>query len=142
MILKELLRDSDEVFTLTINDRIKDAVEIMHRQNVGSVVITDDQKVMGIITDRDVALGVTLGAATPESYVGEVMSREVHTIAQTASMFDAARKFRDAKVKRLPVVDEHEHLVGLISTDDMTAILARELINTCGALEGRLRSAV
>ncbi|MGI9519203.1 MAG: CBS domain-containing protein [Pirellulaceae bacterium] len=142
MILKDLLRDSGEVFTLTVNDRIRDAMEIMHRQSVGSVVITDEDKVVGIITDRDVALGVTLGAATAESFVGEVMSREVHTIDQSASMFDAARKFREARVQRLPVVDEKDQLVGLISSDDMTAVLARELVNTCSVIEGRLHQAV
>ena len=135
MILEELLKHNATVISMTVNDRIVDAALIMQQQQVGSVVVTTDQKVVGIITDRDIALALALGAATPDSTVSEVMSRDVVTIPSTATMFEAARIFRLSQVRRLPVIDRHQNLVGLISLDDMTSVLAREIFDTCSALE-------
>ena len=57
-------------------------------------------------------------------------------------MFEAAQQFRESRVKRLPVVNDGGQLTGIISTDDMTAVLARELFDTCRALEPRLHQAL
>ena len=138
MILKELFREQEEVVTLTCDARICDAVELMRRENIGSVVIVEEKKVVGIITDRDIALGVGLGAATPDSFVGEVMTKGVATIEDSMSLHDATRFFRDVRVKRLPVVDGKNQLVGIISTDDVLAILSREIFDTCSTLEPKL----
>lgn len=138
MILKELLREQSDVVKLTLDDRISDAADLMRRENVGSVVIVDEDQIVGIITDRDIALGVALGAATPDSFVAEVMTKGVATINESTSLLDATRFFRNVRVKRLPVVNDENQLVGIISTDDVLAILARELFDTCAALEPNL----
>jgi CBS domain-containing protein len=77
MVLKELLREHADVFTLTSEDRISTAAELMRQRKIGSVVIVENELVVGIITDRDIALTVTLGAATPDSLVREVMTTNV-----------------------------------------------------------------
>ena len=138
MILKELFRERAEVVTLIPDDRIMDAAELMRRENVGSVVIVEKAKVIGIITDRDIALGVTLGVATPDSLVSEVMTKDVEMIDDSMSLFDVTRYLRSTRVKRLPVVDSEDRLVGIVSTDDVLALLARELFNTCASLEPKL----
>jgi CBS domain-containing protein len=138
MILKELFRESTNVVTLTPDDRISDAADLMRRENVGSVVIVDDQQIVGIITDRDLALSLGLGAATPDSFVAESMTKGVATINESMSLLDATRFFRNVRVKRLPVVDDKNRLVGIVSTDDVLAILARELVDTCSTFEPNL----
>jgi len=138
MILKELFREQSEVVTLTLDDRISDAAELMRRENVGSVVIVDDRQIVGIITDRDIALSLALGAASPDSFVGEVMTKGVATINETMSLLDATRFFRSVRVKRLPVVNGENQLVGIVSTDDVLAVLARELFDTCATFEPNL----
>ena len=139
MILKELLRENSEVFKLTEDNRIRDVAAMMHEKHIGSIVIVDDSDyVVGIITDRDIALGLALGVATPESYVTEVMSRDVETVRESMSLFDVTRFFKTANVKRLPVVNEELQLVGVVSYDDVIALLAREMFDTCQALEPKL----
>ncbi len=138
MILKELFGEQTEVVKLTRDDRISNAAALMQRDNVGSVVIVEEEQVVGIITDRDIALSLALGAATPDSFVAEVMTKGVATIDESMSLLEATRFFRNVRVKRLPVVDSQNRLVGIVSTDDVLAILARELFDTCSVLEPNL----
>ena len=138
MILKELFRERSEVITLTMDDRISDAAELMRREKIGCVVIVDDRHIEGIITDRDIALSLALGAATPDSFVAEAMTKGVATINESTSLLETTRFFRNVRVKRLPVVDDENQLVGIVSTDDIMALLAREFFDTCAALEPNL----
>ncbi len=139
MILKELLRENLEVFSLTETARLSQAADLMRDKRIGSVIIVDDsESVIGIITDRDIALTLALGAGTPDSFVSEAMSREVATIDASMSLFDASRFFRTINFKRLPVVDEDKRLVGIVSIDDVMALLAREMYDTCKSLEPKL----
>lgn len=139
MILKELMRENLEVFKLKVDSHLYQAAELMREKSVGSVVIVDDnEKVIGILTDRDIALTLALGAGTPNSYVTEAMTRDVETIPDSMRLFDVTRLFRTVCVKRLPVVDSKGRLVGIISVDDVLAQLSREMLDTCSAMESKL----
>ena len=138
MILKELFKEHEKVVTLNKDDRVSDAAEMMRRESIGCVVVAEDQQVLGIITDRDIALGVGLGAATPDSFVGELKTKGVATINDTMNLLEVTRFFRDVRVKRLPVVDSENRLVGIVSADDVLAILAREIFDTCSIFEPKL----
>ena len=139
MILKDMMREHLEVHTLTTSARIVDAASLMQQQKIGSIVVVDDNDVVcGIITDRDIALSLALGAASPDSFISEVMTKEVKTIHESLSLFDVARPFRALKLKRLPVVDSDNRLQGLVSIDDLMALLAREMFDTCKGLESRI----
>ena len=135
MILQELFRENEEVITLSPQARMSDAAELMRRESIGSIVIVDETEIVGIITDRDIGLSLALTAATPDSFVNEVMSRDVETIYDSMTLFEAARCFKKAHVKRLPVVNQNKQLVGIVSTDDVIAMLSRELHDTCTTLE-------
>jgi predicted transcriptional regulator len=139
MILQEMMRANREVYTLTEQNRIIDAVELMLQNRVGSVVIVDDDgRVCGMITDRDIAMVLAYGSASSESLVTETMSRDVQVMNQQLTLLDATRIFRDADVKRMPIVDSDNRPIGIVSIDDILALLARELFDTCGALEPKL----
>ena len=139
MILKQLMRERQEVFRLTEQARIVDAAELMYDRRIGSIVIVDESdSVVGIITDRDIALALALGAATTDSYVTEVMSRDVQTVDESKCLFEVTSQFRSLNVKRLPVVDRSGKLKGIISLDDIMALLSREMFDTCCSLESKL----
>ena len=139
MILKDLMREHMNVHTLTADARISDAADMMRCEHIGSIVIVDaNDAVTGIITDRDIALSLALGAATPDSFVVEVMSKDVKTIHESLTLFDVTRLFRTAKVKRLPVVDNDNRLQGMVSIDDLMALLSREMFDTCKGLESKI----
>ncbi|MFO0870643.1 MAG: CBS domain-containing protein [Pirellulales bacterium] len=114
-------------------------VQRMHEQNVGAVVIVDDRRrVVGLITDRDVALALGRQRANTATPAAEVMSTEVKTIWADQGIFNATQYLLGHQVRRLPVVNRQDELVGLISVDDLLGLLARELFNVARALEPSL----
>lgn len=139
MILQELMLEHQKLYTLTENGRIIEAVQMMREHRIGSIVIVNDVgTVSGIITDRDIAMALAFGSASPESYVTETMSREVEVINEELTLFDVTRFFRTSNVKRLPVVDREGIPVGIVSLDDVMAVLAREMFDTCTSLVPKL----
>lgn len=91
-----------------------------------------------IITDRDIALALLSGDASRDTPVKKVMQKQVRTVWADHGIFDACQAFAGYKVRRLPVIDRSEKLVGIISVDDVVAMLARELFNISQALEPAL----
>ncbi|MDD1730013.1 MAG: CBS domain-containing protein [Methanospirillum sp.] len=102
--------------------------DLMKEKNIGCVIITEDHKPVGIVTDRDIALRGTLkseeNTTTP---VSTIMTPDVQTIRKDTGIFDAVQVMKSSKVRRLPVVDMGGRLVGLITVDDIIRLLAREL---------------
>jgi CBS domain-containing protein len=113
------------------------AAREMEAHNVGSLVVTDDEeRVVGIVTDRDLALslGHGRGADTP---VEQIMSGSVVTIDETADIDDAAAAMDSRGVRRLPVVDDERHPIGMICLDDLYKYLTQETITLAGAVRAQ-----
>jgi CBS domain-containing protein len=123
-----------EVATAAPGDPIRAVVEIMRTQNVGAVVITKDRRVVGIVTDRDVALALGSSRVTPQESVESIMTRKVRTIWEDEGLFNATQYFLSHKVRRLPIVNHDDELVGLVAFDDVLALLSRELFNISKAV--------
>ena len=141
MKLSELFQS--EVVTVELDETVRQATERMKNKNVGAVVVVHDGKVAGILTDRDVALKVVAGSATPESPVSDLMTKDVVTIWDDEGVFNATQYFSGRKYRRLPIIKREGtlgegKLVGILTSDDVIAILARELINVARALEPAL----
>ncbi len=101
----------------------------MQKHNVGTVVIVEAARPVGIITDRDLALALGARGLSPQAPVREVMARHVVAVPEDTGVYTATRFIQDRKVRRLPVVDREDRLVGLVSLDDLLRWLARELSN-------------
>lgn len=135
MILQDLFRDESELVTAGPDETIGAVVEKMDKRNVGAVVVVDDErKVGGIVTDRDVALALGGNHATLRSPVRQIMTRNVMTIWEDEGIFNATQYLCGKRVRRLPVVDHEDRLVGMVTFDDLVAVLARELSNVAQAL--------
>jgi CBS domain-containing protein len=99
---------------------VVDAAEIMRDADIGDVVVLEDQRLYGILTDRDIVVRVLAEGSDPASVrVGEVCSRELTTIPPTASVADAVRLIREKAIRRLPVVEEDGEVVGIVSMGDI-----------------------
>lgn len=139
MILKTLMKEQYEVYTSTEDSRISEVASLMQEKRVGAIVVVDKLRlVTGIVTDRDIAMGLALGVSTADSFVSQVMTHDVETISHAMTLFGVARVFRETDVKRLPVVDDENRLVGIVSSDDVIALLAREMFDTCNSFEPKL----
>lgn len=97
------------------------AVEIMWQRDCGSVPVVDaEMKVVGMITDRDIAVAVNMkNKKASQIKIGEVIGNIVFTCLEKDDAEDALKKMRRAKIKRLPVVNENNALVGVISIADL-----------------------
>jgi CBS domain-containing protein len=109
----------------------------MEAHNVGSLVVTNsDDRIVGIVTDRDLALALAHHheAATA---VMTVMSSDVVTIPDDAALDDAAAAMDSRGVRRLPVADGLCHPIGMICLDDLYRYLTQETITLAGAVRAQ-----
>ncbi len=106
----------NKAFVIESRISIKEAAKIMSDKNVGSLIVIGKDKIIGIITEKDVMKNISkLG-----SRVSEVMSKNVITIGKNDTIENAAELMAEKKIKRLPVVDKGE-LIGIITATDVLA---------------------
>jgi CBS domain-containing protein len=118
-----------DVVTAGPDEALAGVARRMQDHNVGTVVIVEDARPVGIITDRDLALALGARGLSPQAPAREVMTRHVLAVPEDTGVFTATRFIQESNVRRLPVVDREDRLVGLVSLDDLLRWLARELSN-------------
>jgi CBS domain-containing protein len=100
------------------------AAEMMRLLNVGSLPVVDGERIIGIVTDRDIVVrGLAMGLNPREASVADVMTRNVQTCFVDDDVEDVAHQMRELQVRRLLVVDEHEQLIGIVSLGDLAVEL-------------------
>jgi CBS-domain-containing membrane protein len=116
------------VATCQPTDTLSDAARLMWDRDCGCVpVVASDgsNRLVGVITDRDVCMAAHFRAAAPSDLrVGDVMSTRIRGVGPSETLADAEAIMREAQVRRLPVVDEGQHLLGLISLADLARAAA------------------
>lgn len=99
----------------------------MRDENVGSVVITNADNPAGIVTDRDLSTRVLAEDVAPSDRTAEdVMSTDLCAVGPDAGFYEAAQVMSENGVRRLPVCTDEDELVGIITADDLTELLADE----------------
>jgi CBS domain-containing protein len=117
MRVEELM--AKEVRTCGPDDPINEAARIMWEADCGCVPVVERGRLVGMLTDRDACMAAyTKGRGFLEIPVREAMSRAVRTCSPGDDVESALETLREAKVRRLPVVDENCRLVGLFSLSD------------------------
>jgi CBS domain-containing protein len=100
----------------------------MRDARVGAVVVTREGRPIGIITDRDIALRVVAEERDPKTTrVGDVVTYGPFTVSESDEIETVVRAMREHGVRRLPIIDANGQLVGVVTTDDITILLGREL---------------
>lgn len=108
----------------------EEIADLMDEYNVGCVVVIDADSPVGIVTDRDLAIALGTSRMGANEIVAEdVMRAPLTTIEAGASLLQVIQTMSSADVRRLPVVDESNQLVDIITMDDVIAI-------TAGTLQG------
>ena len=117
-----------EVDTASPDDSVTVAAERMHQRAVGMlVVVTNDDRIVGVVTDRDLVSRVLAKGCSPmETRVRDVMTVSPTTISEWTQIEPALIIMRKGKFRRLPVVDHDNKLVGLITLDDILMLLSEE----------------
>ena len=122
---------------------ILQAAELMRGQHVGCMVVVEEngqgRQVCGLLTDRDLVIGVLAQGLDPAPLCTEdIMSEYPATLREEDSLIDVMRSMRRNGVRRLPVVTADRALVGLVTLDDVLRILSEELGLLIGAIEGQI----
>jgi len=114
---------TEATITDASTDTLRSAAERMWRQQTGSLLVMDGDRLAGIITERDVLRAVALGADPATATVDEAMTAEVFTVGPDMPLRDAAREMAVRWIRHLPVEDGGR-LVGMVSMRDITGIFA------------------
>jgi CBS domain-containing protein len=102
--------------------------EVMDSDNIGSVPVVENDRLTGVITDRDIVVRAIAQGKDPRGMpVREIYSRDVIAVTPDDKLKDVVSIMADNQVRRIPVVDEENHLVGVISQADI-ALEAKEKI--------------
>ena len=97
-----------------------EAAQVMRDNDIGDVVVLEEERLYGIVTDRDIVVRVLAEQSDPSAVrLADICSRELTTIAPDASVGEAVRLIREKSVRRLPVVEEDGQVVGIVSFGEL-----------------------
>lgn len=119
-LVKHLLGKKDgEVIRIAPDASVLDAIKIMADRAVGSLLVMEGDKLLGIVTERDYARKVIIkGRASDSTGVGEIMTANVITATPLESVNDCMTTMTERKIRHLPVVED-DGVVGIISIGDL-----------------------
>ena len=119
-----------DVATCGPNDPLNQAAQLMWERDCGFVPVVESperRRVVGVVTDRDACMAAyTRGQSLPEIRVGDVMSTRIRACKPSDDLATAEETMREAQVHRLPVVDDADQLLGVISLADISREAARQ----------------
>ena len=108
------------------DDTLTEAARKMWEQQTGSLVVTDGDELIGIVTERDILKAVATGTPLDETRVSDAMTKDVITAHPGMSLREAAGIMTDKWIRHLPVLDRGA-LVGILSQRDLSGVLAGAL---------------
>jgi CBS domain-containing protein len=113
--------------TIALGTPVREAARILKAENVGSLPIVEDGKLVGVVTDRDLAIRILGEDRDPSTPVGEIASKDLVTVDPQQTLEEAARLMAKHQIRRLPVVEEDGSLVGILAQADIAQIGHDEL---------------
>ena len=110
---------SRDVQLTTPSEDIQAAARLMAEIDAGVLPVAEGDRLVGMITDRDIAVRAVAAGKSPDTPVAEIMSREVLYCFDDENVEKVSRNMADNKVRRMPVVNREKRLVGIISIGDL-----------------------
>jgi len=112
-----------DVQSISPQETVQRAAQMMDELNVGAIPVLEGQKLVGMITDRDITVRSTAAGQAPgQTRVGDVMSTDVRTCGPNQTVDEVLGQMGDVQIRRVPVVDEQSNqVIGIVSLGDMAA---------------------
>ncbi len=108
-----------EVLSVTGDSTVYDAIRLMSEKEVGALLVMSEERLMGVVTERDYARKVILeGKSSRQLQVSEIMTRQVLCVTPERTIDESMALMTDKRVRHLPVV-ENKKVVGLVSIGDL-----------------------
>ena len=114
------------IFTISPESTVLEAISLMADKGIGALVVTQQEKVVGILSERDYMRKVTLMKRTSEeTTVSEIMTAKVLTVTKSTTVEDCLGLMTERHLRHLPVV-ENDKLIGLISIGDLVKVVMED----------------
>jgi len=125
--VKEILKaKGTEIWSVQPSDTVLDSLRLMADKGIGSLLVMDGEKLMGIVTERDYARKVILeGKSSKDTSVSDVMTRKVLCVSPERTVDECMALMTDKRARHLPVVD-HKRVIGVVSIGDLVKTLINE----------------
>ncbi|MEK3869306.1 MULTISPECIES: CBS domain-containing protein [unclassified Paenibacillus] len=109
---------TDEVVTVTVRDNIYEVAVKMKENDTGFIPVVEGDKLLGVITDRDLVIRCMAEKRPNSTAVDEIMTRGIKTASREMSVDEAAELMAEQQIRRLPVT-EGDRLIGIVSIGDL-----------------------
>ena len=119
---KEIMNPN--IVSVGINATLKEVSELMNKQKIGSVVVIDDSKAVGIVTERDFATKIMTKSYLPETKVSDVMSYPVVYVSPNQSAADIIEIMANREIRKVPVIDNGK-VVGIVSATEFLRLFVQ-----------------
>lgn len=140
MNIKDIM--SKDVEIVSPDTLLHEVAKKMQASDCGSVLVGENDRLVGVITDRDLALRCVARSHDPsETTADQVMTKQILYCRDTDTMNDVALDMTKNKVRRLPVMDKDKRLVGIISLGDLAVHSTDEHHRICGKALGTICTA-
>lgn len=107
---------------------VSEVAKMMQKDDIGAIPVGKDDKLIGMVTDRDIALRVVAAGRDPaKTTAEEIMTKGMIYCRTTETVEDAIHLMDQKKIRRLPVIDDKKRLVGMLSLGDISHTVSREL---------------
>ncbi len=127
---------SRDVKSLSPEDTVHRAAQVMKENDIGAIPVRDGDKLVGMITDRDITIRSTAEGKDPaRTRIGDIMSTEVRTCKASQTVDEVLAEMGQTKIRRVPVIDQESHaLVGIVSLGDMAVKASTDTDKALGAI--------
>ncbi len=121
-----LAQKDDQLWTITPDATVYEALLIMDRRNIGALLVMQDEQLVGILSERDYARKIIIkGKSSKETLVKEVMTKAVCYVDKKKKVDDCLAIMSDKRIRHLPVM-ENNQLIGLVSIGDVVKSIINE----------------
>ena len=126
-----------DVVTAQPDAPLTEVAERLESEDVGAVVLVEDEEPAGLVTDRKIALSIDEFDNPSETTAEEIATDDLVTGTTTLTVFEVLNRMNDDDIRRLPVVDEDGTLEGIVTLDDLLVLLATELEKAASIIQSQ-----
>ena len=106
--------------TASLNDSIKAVAQLMRQEDIGVVPVIDNDKTVGIVTDRDIVINCVATGSSLDRPIQDAMNKDVICVQENEDVEKASQLMKDHQVSRIVVTNESQRPVGMVSLHDLT----------------------
>jgi CBS domain-containing protein len=133
--VEEILQS--DVVTADRDTPVRTVAAAMAEHDVGSVVVVEDRKPIGVLTDRKIALRLEDMPNLTDRTADDLLSGSLVTGSADMTVVQALVRLSEEEIRRLPIVDDDDSLLGIVTLDDLMYVLSRELSKATSVIEAQ-----